>query len=184
MIRSILLLLFTLTVGFTTYADDYLPLLREGVKWVYSEEFHDIYNINEGDVNISDYRKYTIELRGDTVIAGKIYKKCYRICDNVVPWTLLEFSKTQPVAFLREEGTKVYGRMLMTRYIEFETIYWQNVDLERFEICWDEELGCSDEGLIYDFESPREFSLDSTTEICGITCNVFLRDEGGDEKIV
>ena len=115
MIRNILLLIFTLTVGFVTYADEYLPLLREGVKWVYSEEFHDIYNINEGDINLSDSRKYTIELRGDTVIAGETYKKCYRVCDNEVNWTELAFSKTQPVAFLREEGKKVYGRMKMVK---------------------------------------------------------------------
>ena len=174
----------TIYDGSDQLPDEYVPLLREGVKWVCSEEFHDIYNINEGDVNLSASRKYTIELRGDTVIAGETYKKCYRVCDNEVNWTELAFSKTQPVAFLREEGKKVYGRMKMVKNIEFETIYWQNVDPDRDGIWWDEELNCSDEGLIYDFESPKDFSLASTTEISGIICNVFTQDEVGDGKII
>ena len=178
------LLFMIMVVGLNSYADEYLSLLREGVKWTYAEEFHDLYNINEGDANLSDSRTYSIKLQGDTVIDGTTYKKCYRICDNEVSWTELAFNKSRPVAVLREEGMKVYGRMLMVNDLEFETIYWQNVDSNKDGICWDEELNCSDEGLIYDFESPKDFSLASTTEISGIICNVFTQDEVGDGKII
>ena len=113
MIRNILLLLFTITVGFTTYADEYIPLLHEGVKWVYYEKKYYLENpyaeAEPGPV-LTDSRFYTIEIKGDTVIDGTTYKKCYRYSD--IDWNedfVMPCSNTEPYAFLREEDRTVYA---------------------------------------------------------------------------
>ena len=111
MIRNILLLLFTITVGFTTYADEYIPLLREGVKWIcFETKFYleDPYATEPGPI-LTDSRFYTIEIKGDSVINGITYKKCYRYSD--IEWAenfVIPCSKTEPYTLLREEGRSIY----------------------------------------------------------------------------
>ena len=102
------LLLLIALLGFSQlYADEYLPLVREGVKWVCLEtkyiESAELYEVKK--------RFYTIEFKGDSVIDGITYKKCYRYSDNewVDDGYIIPCSKIKPMALLREEDRVVYA---------------------------------------------------------------------------
>ena len=107
--RNILFLLFTITVGFTTYADEYLPLVREGVKWICLET--KFYSSQDFSEELVDTRFYTIEFEGDSVIDGITYKKCYRYSDTNWAYDgyIIPCSKIKPMALLREEDHVVYA---------------------------------------------------------------------------
>lgn len=104
-----LLLLLALMNFSHIYADEYIPLLREGVKWVCVETKE----VTDSDYPFPDSnvytRFYTIELIGDTIIEGRTYKKCYRYSDIEWNGIWLACSKTEPIALLREEGRTVYA---------------------------------------------------------------------------
>ncbi len=82
---------------------EYVPFVREGVKWVYFiRDYHyDSYNNPEQGNNVV-YR--TLELKGDTVINGKTYKAMHKYSGDCIN----EQNDTIPV-FLREEDKVVYG---------------------------------------------------------------------------
>ena len=102
-------------------SDDYTPLLREGVKWVYAEEYTDYAkNATMDDMNTETKKRlYTIELYGDTIIDNVSYKKVYRHSDDL--WNDTWFqgtpdcSRMLPIACLREDGRTVYARVLNDR---------------------------------------------------------------------
>ena len=75
---------------------EYVPFVREGVKWVYS--FHD-----END-DSGQFRLLNLELKGDTVINGKTYKAMHKYYGDAIN----EENDTIPV-FLREDDKVVYG---------------------------------------------------------------------------
>lgn len=50
----------------------YIPIVREGVQWVYNCRFFD------AELNRSNYTSMTLEFKGDTTINGYEYKKLYR----------------------------------------------------------------------------------------------------------
>ena len=84
---------------------EYVPFVREGVKWAYyitnyrySEEY--LTNPARGD-NIN---YYTLELKGDTVINGKTYKVMHKYSGDAIN----PESDTIPIC-LREENKIVYG---------------------------------------------------------------------------
>ena len=100
-------LLFTLLalLGMTQMAAqeyEYVPLVREGVKWVYfydtSDEFHSDPNLAVGKVYL------TLELKGDTVINGKSYKAMHKYYGDAINTE----NDTIPI-YLREEDKVVYG---------------------------------------------------------------------------
>ena len=114
------LLLLIALLGFSQlYADEYIPLVREGVKWVCLEtkyiESAELYEVKK--------RFYTIEFKGDSVIDGITYKKCYRYSDNewVDDGYIIPCSKTEPFAMLREENRIIY--VYATDYRIFEYSY-------------------------------------------------------------
>ena len=84
---------------------EYVPFVREGVKWMYYIRNYDYYwdyytNPARGD-NVA-YR--TFEMRGDTVINGKTYKAVHKYSGDAIN----EEQDTIPV-FLREEDKIVYA---------------------------------------------------------------------------
>ena len=84
---------------------EYVPFVREGVKWVYyinDYNYHvDFYtNPARGDNKVY----LTLEFKGDTVIDGRIYKALHLYSGT----TINEENDIIPV-FLREEDKKVYG---------------------------------------------------------------------------
>ncbi len=82
---------------------EYVPFVREGVKWVYyiRNYYYDEYE-NPSQGNDVVYR--TLELKGDTVINGKTYKAMHKYSGDAIS----EDNDTIPV-FLREEDKIVYG---------------------------------------------------------------------------
>ncbi len=82
---------------------EYVPFVREGVKWVYYiiNYHYDPYNNPQQGNNVV-YR--TLELKGDTVINGKTYKAMHKYSGDGINWD----NDTIPV-YLREEDKVVYG---------------------------------------------------------------------------
>ena len=84
-------------------SSDYVPIVREGVEW--------------GNKAISfgycDSRTvyYRAQLKGDTIINGKTYKKCYRYTERE-----LDTSTANLASFMREENKRVYVYPNVKRY--------------------------------------------------------------------
>ncbi len=84
---------------------EYVPFVREGVKWTYSiQDYHYetdyLTNPARGDNKV--YR--TLEIKGDTIINGKTYKAVHMCVDD-------QFSEPKDIVpvYLREEDKMVYG---------------------------------------------------------------------------
>ena len=106
--KKLLLLSILAILGMTQLAaqDDYeyVPFVREGVKWVYSYT-----NVDEmdqpADPNLAYGTVYlTLELKGDTVINGKTYKAMHKYYGDAIN----AVNDTIPV-YLREQDKVVYG---------------------------------------------------------------------------
>ena len=106
--KKLLLLSILAMLGMTQLAaqDDYeyVPFVREGVKWVYSYT-----NVDEmdqpADPNLAYGTVYlTLELKGDTVINGKTYKAMHKYYGDAIN----AVNDTIPV-YLREQDKVVYG---------------------------------------------------------------------------
>ena len=76
---------------------EYVPFVREGVKWVCDAP-------SIGNWPLDYHRYYKLELKGDTVIDGKCYKAMHKYSGT----TINEENDTIPV-YLREENKVVYG---------------------------------------------------------------------------
>ncbi len=90
--------LFTAIIACSAAAQtsNYVPLVREGVKWTYNVQT---------DVDGVRYTRNVAEwFRGDTVIGGKTYKKLYRQEPHNVSCDTL-----RPVGCAREEGKVVHA---------------------------------------------------------------------------
>ncbi|MBO4871348.1 MAG: hypothetical protein J5565_05140 [Muribaculaceae bacterium] len=137
-------------------SDDYTPLLREGVKWVCTEVFTNDW------VRVKDDRLYTYELKGDTVINGKTYKKCYWGTNQ--PSNKFYFSRwdpNRPLVGLREEDRQVYGVVIQHEF-DYET-----------EWSWLPIRNNSTEMLVYDFDTyTNGMYLWDEVEVAGNQCDV------------
>ena len=81
-------------------ADDYKPMVREGVKWVY---FFDYRNLDENKVY---YAHITYYFEGEVQIGGNTYTTCWRTIED----PQRHFDDTPvPVAYCREQDRKVYA---------------------------------------------------------------------------
>ena len=85
---------------------EYVPFVREGVKWVYTYENYDNSDLGwTADPNLAYGTVYlTLELKGDTVINGKTYKAMHKYYGGAINTV----NDTIPV-YLREENKVVYG---------------------------------------------------------------------------
>ncbi len=103
--KTLLIMLLSLLGMTQAVAQDYeyVPLVREGVKWVYYyENTGDFY---PPDPDLAIGKVYlTLELKGDTVIDGKVYKALHKYYGDQINTV----SDTVPI-YLREEGKIVYG---------------------------------------------------------------------------
>ena len=79
---------------------EYIPFVREGVKWVCDAPYIEWV---EG-MGITRHNIFTLELAGDTVIDGKCYLAMHKYSGDTISAT----NDTIPV-FLREENKVVYG---------------------------------------------------------------------------
>ena len=119
----------------------YVPLVREGVKWVY---VFDNSMYIEGDLWGTGDFLYFYQFKGDTIINGDIYKKLYCSLSRD-----MDTEKMCPVAFLREVDKKVYALPCERPHHEFDgTNFYPSIQaydglFARYDLI--------DEGLIYDF---------------------------------
>ena len=83
---------------------EYVPFVREGVKWVYCYDSPIMALGYEDGFIPFGIHYYTFEMKGDTVIDGKSYKPVHLYSGNGIN----EANDTIPV-YLREENKVVYG---------------------------------------------------------------------------
>ena len=124
---------------------EYVPFVREGVKWVY---FY--YNSLDEDGFIPHGRhNYTFEMKGDTAINEKSYKPVHLYSGE----SINEASDTIPV-YLREENKVVYG------IIPDERRYWEcpiGIGTEVNDIHLFSDVVTGQEFILYDFNDPEAF---------------------------
>ena len=147
--RKLFILLFALCGMAQAAAQEYeyVPFVREGVKWVYSiENYHyfEDYHTNPARGDNKAYR--TIEMKGDTVINGKTYKAVHKYSGDGIN----EESDTIPV-YLREEDKKVYAIVPNYKYYDDCRVgnYYYRCKNE-----YSDSLLSGEEFLFYDFENP------------------------------
>lgn len=82
---------------------EYVPFVREGVKWVYYYKYNDTFSPTYPDL-FSGTVYLNLEIKGDTTINGKVYKKMHKYYGDAIN---IE-NDTVPI-YLREENKIVYG---------------------------------------------------------------------------
>ncbi len=124
---------------------EYVPFVREGAKWVYAISDYQWYDYNNNPANGDFIAHRTLELRGDTVINGKLYKAMHKCVDDEIS----EPSDVVPI-YLREEDKKVYG--IVPDCVSF-------YDAPIGDFCFGTEeyfnaIRSGEEFLLYDFQDP------------------------------
>ena len=122
---------------------EYVPFVREGVKWVYNISDYHYYHLKDNPANGDFIAHRILEFRGDTVINGKTYKAMHMCVDD----ELSEPCDVIPV-YLREEDKKVYG------IVPDGKIYG---DAPIGDFCYHpilNEIYSGQEFLLYDFQDP------------------------------
>ena len=97
-----LFILFALLMSFAvTHAEtnDYQPLVREGVKWIYA--YVPMYDES------GYYSRFSIEIRDEIVLDGVKYKQCWR--SYIDTNNNHEAGETELLAYVREEGKRIYA---------------------------------------------------------------------------
>ena len=168
------LLLLTMFVGhFSATAQDAtegVPLVREGVKWIYN--YHD-FSIYPGN-----WTFFTVEFHGTTEIEGKTYSNCYYYLGDEA-----NYSETSLMGWAREDAGKVYARY--NPNCTFDDYFYTVLKPTLFTL--------DDEVLIYDFndmvnclnntyisfntQDSADYFTEYTTEIGGITRRVYEKTE-------
>ena len=136
--RKILLSLLALLGMSQAGAQDYeyIPFVREGVKWVYEESLHDY----------PWYTNHTLELKGDVEINGKTYKVMHKYSGEEINWE----DDTIPV-YLREEDKVVYGIVPDGKTYSDCPIGIANYDP------MNEKIAAGEEFVLYDFNEAESF---------------------------
>ena len=126
---------------------EYVPFVREGVKWTYSiQDYHfdEDYETNPARGDNKVYR--TLEIKGDTVINGKSYKAMHMCVDDQCS----EPKDVVPI-YLREEDKIVYGIVPDSHFYDdalvgnFYSGFYDNAILDGQEF------------LLYDFQDPVSY---------------------------
>lgn len=129
---------------------EYVPFVREGVKWVY-------FYINEeaawhpADPELAYGKNYlTLEIKGDTVINGKYYKAMHKYSGNSINYE----NDTIPV-YLREEDQIVYGIVPEGKtYRDCFIGYGENDDVDHSIYI---KVQTGQEFVLYDFKDTNGF---------------------------
>ena len=124
---------------------EYVPFVREGVKWVYS--IWEDYGFEKPDNPTRGDNTYyrTLEFKGDTIINGKTYKAIHKcIADE-----MSEPSDVIPI-YLREEDKKVYGIVPDGKFYEDAPIGDFHFGTQEYF----DAIHSGQEFLLYDFTDP------------------------------
>ena len=131
---------------------EYVPFVREGVKWVYYYIYHGN-PFSPDDPNLALGKVYlTLEFRGDTVINGKAYKAMHKYFGDAIN----EENDTVPI-YMRDEDKKVYGIVTDSKHYRDCPIGIGGTD-DVFE-----KISNHEEFILYDFNDPTAY----LTELLG-----------------
>ena len=145
--KTILITLFALLGMSQAVAQEYeyVPFVREGVKWVYSI-WEDSEIEKPDDPTRGDNWYYRmLEFRGDTVINGKTYKAMHKCIDD----EMSEPSDVIPI-YMREEDKKVYGIVPDGKFYEDAPIGDFHFGTQEYF----DAIHSGQEFLLYDFMDP------------------------------
>lgn len=151
--KRILIFLLAL-VGMTQLSaqeSDYIPFVREGVKWVcYYNSYYGstIYSIDNYYPIGKTY--FTLELKGDTVINDQTYKKMHKYRGDGI-----NEENDTVVVYLREENRIVYGIMPVLYYDMFYVGYGRMIYDPAVNIVQAARNG--EEFVLYDFSDPENY---------------------------
>ena len=141
--KSIILLTVMLGSVFSITAQDYVPLVREGVKWKCGMAIHNSY------LSSTRFEPYTIYFKGDTIIGDYGYKNCLIIYDGFSD----EISDNTVFGYIRED--------VVTKKVYFRNNLQYNA---RYHIVYNflhESYITGDEVILYDFDDVTQ---------CGALC--------------
>lgn len=130
--------------GIDMVAQDYVPVVREGVKRVY------LYD--KGVDENGPFVYYTEEMRGETTINGISFKNLYRYFSNE-----LDENTTEPYAYIREVDKKVYA--VLNDQVNLGDFNLYNNGYPKIE---SENYEAFGEYLIYDFNDFVAFYDDNS----------------------
>ena len=121
---------------------EYVPFVREGVKWVYRVH-NDSWTPNPALPAGTFY--FNLEFKGDTIINGKTYKAMHKYFGDAIN----EENDTVPI-YMREEDKVVYGIIPDGRWF---------ADCPVGRVCGQDhkEIYSGNEFLMYDFNNPIGF---------------------------
>ena len=139
---------------------EYFPMLREDLVWV-----GNYYDGNWNDI-------YCIKVKGDTVVNGVTYKKCYRLRQDGYYWrydpdfpyqnindSFRYFDPYVPASCMREENGKVYR--LCEKGREFIYCFRPESEFHNYTSEWLNETDTHYELLVYDFDNPNIYIFNS-----------------------
>ena len=137
--KKLLLTLVTLLSAIATQAQEstYQPLVREGVRWHYVKQTVDM------DINVCNSELYYYEFKGDSIINGNVYKKCFR--------TKIDGNKCE---------TSLADLMYEKEKIVYSLYTW--LEKEKTEFGY----------LIYDFNAPQGMLI-GTIDVAGHQCKKY-----------
>jgi hypothetical protein len=120
---------------------EYVPLVREGVKWVYQ-------------ANGLQSSQYTVEFFGDSVIDGKTYKALHKYHGESI-----NKDNDTIVAFMREENKVVYSIVPDGKMIpECPVGNWRDTELSA-------QIVAGEEYVLFDFNDPITFLSKYNNEV-------------------
>ena len=127
---------------------EYVPFVREGVKWEYHHYHDSMYGEIPGLPN--EDVKATLELKGDTVINGKTYKAMHKYHGDAI-----NMENDTVVIYLREEDKIVYGIVPNgIVYVDCPIGHSMNQDI-------DNRISSGEEFILYNFKDPQHYYEDA-----------------------
>ena len=145
--KKYLMILMLAILGITQMAAqeyEYVPFVREGVKWVCDAPYYFDYS---GTV-LHDY--YTLEINGDTVIDGKTYKAMHKFSGDAI-----NLESDTILIYLREEGKVIYG------IVPDGKIYNGFPIGMGYDSVMVSKMNKGEEFVLYDFNAPDTFIKNS-----------------------
>ena len=135
---------------------EYVPFVREGVKWVYYYVNKGYYGQEiEGGLPLGKHF-LTLEFKGDTVINGKTYKALHKYYGDAINTD----NDTVPV-YLREEGKVVYGIVPDGKVNKDCFVgYGPCIFLDSDPHCIFGQVWAGEEFILYDFNDTKSYYSD------------------------
>ena len=137
---------------------EYVPFVREGVKWVYGVTNNELAPNPTFPVG---FFYYNLEFKGDTVINGKTYKAMHKYYGDAIN----EENDTVPI-YMREEDKVVYGIIPDGRK-------YTDCPVGRVRGSDSDVIYSGNEFVMYDFNDPLGFLTSFKSGLEGDTCSYY-----------